>query len=316
MQARWEKHPEESRSVFVHGVKDLALPHSPLPLKEVTISRITYQVPDWEAVPDGSYALIDEAQSMFPPRASGSTMPEHVAFLNTHRHHGLDITIITQHPRLIDTAVRALVGKHQHFRRLWGGTRAMVYEWDSCSDNLGGLANAVTSYFPFPKDAYKFYKSAEVHTKQKFKLPRWLIIPFVGVALGAVAAPYAYNRITGLSNQDKAKASILAAGGVNVPVPSIGASGVLPGASAPSLAQVAPPTFAGCMSRPGRCQCFGMDGRLVEVTPERCETNVGQSGHDVPYLTAGSRNVDAAMTRLALPSEVAQASPPLPSVKQ
>ena len=34
MLARFEAHPEEARPVFVHGVKDLALPHAPVPVTE------------------------------------------------------------------------------------------------------------------------------------------------------------------------------------------------------------------------------------------------------------------------------------------
>ena len=137
---RWEKHPDEARPVFVHGVKDLALPHAPVPLIEWREgqNKPPVMVPDWDAMPDGSFVLVDEAQSFFPPRSSASTPPPHVAWLNTHRHRGFDIEVITQHPKLIDGSVRALVGKHQHYRRLFGGQRSYCYEWDACSDSLSG----------------------------------------------------------------------------------------------------------------------------------------------------------------------------------
>lgn len=193
MIARWEKHPEEARPIFVLGIPDLVLPHAVVPLKSVQISKAGSPslVPDWDLMPDGSLVIIDEAQGVFPPRSSASTAPEHVAWLNTHRHHGFDIWLTTQHPKLIDNSVRALVGRHQHFRRLFGGQRSMIYEWDACSDNLAGMKTAVTTFWSYPKNVFKWYKSAEIHTKQKFKLPKWLLIFPVGILMAVFFVPRA-----------------------------------------------------------------------------------------------------------------------------
>ncbi|OFA02620.1 zonular occludens toxin domain-containing protein [Duganella sp. HH101] len=195
---RWAAHPEEARPIFVSGVPDLALPHAIMPLKSVQVAKAgaPMLVPDWDEMPDGSLVIIDEAQGCFPPRSSASIAPAHVAWLNTHRHRGFDIWITTQHPKLIDGSVRALVGKHQHYRRLFGGQRAMVYEWDACSDSLAGMATAVTRYWSYPKKAFKWYKSAEIHTKQKFALPKWLLAFPIGIALAVVAVPRAYTTLS------------------------------------------------------------------------------------------------------------------------
>lgn len=298
MLGRWEKHPEEARPIFVHNVKDLALPHSPVPLVEWNEgkNKPSVMVPDWDAMPDGSWVLIDEAQGFFPPRSSASTPPPHVAWLNTHRHRGFDIEIITQHPKLIDGSVRALVGKHQHFRRLFGGQRAYCYEWDACSDSLAGLANAVGGMYPFPKKAFEWYKSAEVHTKQSFKLPKWLLIPVIGIGIGLFAFPKAYTVLSG---------GIAGKGLGNAAIPSVAASsparllnsssaGALAPASAAS-SQAAPftvpaipvivarPTVAGCMSTPTRCVCLDADGRASEVTEDQCRIAAVELGGLVPY---------------------------------
>lgn len=195
---RWESHPEEARPVFVLGIPELALPHAPVPLKSVQIDKAGAPrlVPDWEEMPDGSLVLIDECQGVFPPRSSQSTPPAHVAWLNTHRHRGFDLWLTTQQPKLIDASVRALVGRHKHYRRVFGMQRSVVYEWDACSDSLSGMNNAVKSYWPFPTDAFKWYKSAEIHTKQKFKLPLWLGILPLGVVLCVYFFPKAYSAIT------------------------------------------------------------------------------------------------------------------------
>jgi len=195
--ASWGSKPEEARPIFVLGIPQLALPHAELPLKSVQITKAGSPslVPDWDLIPDGSLVIIDEAQGVFPPRSSASTAPDHVAWLNTHRHHGIDIWITTQHPKLIDGSVRALVGRHRHFRRLFGWNKCMIYEWDSCSDSLSGFKNAVSSPWFYPKNAYKWYKSAEIHTKQKFKTPAFLGILGLGFGLCLYFIPYAYSHI-------------------------------------------------------------------------------------------------------------------------
>lgn len=192
---RWEKHPDEARPVFVLGIPELALPHAPVPLKSVQVDKAGSPrlVPDWDEMPDGSLVLIDECQGVFPPRSSQSTPPAHVAWLNTHRHRGFDLWITTQQPKLIDASVRALVGRHKHFRRLFGMKRAVVYEWDACSDSLSGMNNAVKSNWAYPTEVFSWYKSAEIHTKQKFKLPLWLGILPLGVILCLYFFPKAYQ---------------------------------------------------------------------------------------------------------------------------
>lgn len=223
---RWKAHPEEGRPIFICGIPDLALPHAVMPLKSVQVAKAgaPMLVPDWDEMPDGSLVIIDEAQGCFPPRSSASVAPAHVAWLNTHRHRGFDIWLTTQHPKLIDGSVRALVGKHKHYRRLFGGSRAMVYEWDACSDSLSGMNNAVTSHWSYPKKVFDWYKSAEIHTKQKFKLPKWLLILPMGILLAVIFVPRTYIVLSsiisgkGMPSKDVKAASVDVAPGVSVPV--------------------------------------------------------------------------------------------------
>lgn len=295
MIARFEKHPDEARPIFVHGVKDLALPHSPVPLIEwkESANKPAVTVPDWSAMPDGSFVLVDEAQTFFPPRPSASTPPPHIAWLNTHRHRGFDIEVITQHPKLIDGSMRALVGKHQHFRRLWGRKFAVCYEWDACSDNLAGLKNATKTSYPFPKRAFEWYKSAETHTKQKFKLPSFVFIPLIGLAIGVFAIPRAFsvmqNGITGKGVGVPIDKAVMAA----VPSASSPASVVAPaiaGASAPTqslldkaVAVVSPPAIRGCMLMAGRCSCVNEKGLIAAVEPQVCVESSTKLGGLIPY---------------------------------
>ena len=288
---RWEKHPDEARPVFVHGVKDLALPHAPVPLIEWREgqNKPPVMVPDWDAMPDGSFVLVDEAQSFFPPRSSASTPPPHVAWLNTHRHRGFDIEVITQHPKLIDGSVRALVGKHQHYRRLFGGQRSYCYEWDACSDSLSGLQNAVGGYYPFPKNAMRWYKSAEIHTKQKFKLPKWLLIPVIGIGIGAFAIPHAYSIITGgISGKGLAAVREAPATVQRAPAGSAGALAPVSAPVGPVQAVkniILPPAVAGCMATPTRCLCVDVGGQVAVVSETACRVASEHLGGLVPYDT-------------------------------
>src|SRR5665647_87081 len=62
----------------------------------------------------------------------------------------------------------------------------------TCCNDSPSLGSAVISFWPNPKKFYKWYKSAEVHTKQSFKLPLWLFIPLIGIAIDIYFVPMAY----------------------------------------------------------------------------------------------------------------------------
>lgn len=287
--ARWNAHPEEARPIFVLGIPDLLIPHAEVPLKSVQINKAGAPtlVPDWDLMPDGSLVVIDEAQGIFPPRSSASTSPAHVAWLNVHRHRGFDIWLTTQHPKLIDGSVRFLVGKHQHYRRLFGGARACVYEWDACSDGLAGTANAVKSYYSYPKHIFKFYKSAQIHTKQKFKVPFWVFIPVIGLILSIYFVPHAYFVLKdgmGGKGFSSASSTVPSASGLIAPLGATGA------ATAAALAPSRPPVLvsdpvsvaklefkqiSACVASHGKCQCYNSRGVHLDLPDAVCLKNAG-----------------------------------------
>lgn len=250
----WEAKPEEARPLFVVGIANLAIPHSELPLKSVVIGKSGSPrlVPDWDAMPDHSLVIIDECQGFFPPRSSGSQIPDHVAFLNTHRHRGFDIWLTTQNPLLLDINVRKIVGRHRYFRRLFGKGGSMVYEWDECSDTHR-VKNAVSWLWKFPSNVFDLYKSAEVHTKQTFRKPWWLWI-FPVAILGALwFFPSAYKAMSGEIDPAPQKSSLSSA-------LSPKASGSAAGLPA---AQAAVP-FVGYMRQGGKCFGVLRNGETVK----------------------------------------------------
>lgn len=260
------KREGDFRPVYVHGIRDLSLPHFLLddPTK-------------WDQVPDGSLVIIDECQSAFPPRSPSQKIPDHVASLNTHRHRGIDLVLITQHPKLIDQGVRRLVGKHQHYRRVFGGTRSLCYEWDHCEDSLASLKTATKSFFSFPKDAFKYYKSAEVHTKQVFKFPVWLwLFPLVAVPLLALGGHRVFEAINGHSSAFPQSASSSYAVTPSTSSPSI----PIPHSSASSPAES---FIVGCIKIKARCECVNNFGESTPVDYAKCLSSSERSGLLVRY---------------------------------
>lgn len=149
---------KENRPVFYAGIKDLMLPWT-----EIDATK-------WFECPTGAIIVIDECQTVFRPRSIGKEPPDYVAKLETHRHQGIDIFLITQHPLLADSAIRRLVGRHLHLIRIFGTQAATIHEWASCRDNCdkpAGRTDSIKTKWIYDKKAFEYYKSAELHTVKR-----------------------------------------------------------------------------------------------------------------------------------------------------
>lgn len=167
------------RPLYVDGIPELLLDH------EIAQDPLDWQ--DW--IPQGKDAVlvVDECQRVWRPRHYGKEVPPSVSAMETHRHMGVDVVLITQHPNLLDSNVRRLVGRHIHVRRLWGMSRTMVYEWDGATDPQR-TSTAIARQWKYPKKAFNWYKSATAHTARKQRMPAsiWLFaIAFLGVPICA-----------------------------------------------------------------------------------------------------------------------------------
>lgn len=248
----------------------------------------------------GDVIVIDECQRLFRPFASGRKIPGFIAMLETHRHYGIDMVLITQHPNLIHSNVRALIGKHRHVRRLVGGMQRVVYEWDRCSSpdkTRDALSNK-----PWRPDkaTYDLYKSAEIHTRQSFAVPPALVFAVLGILALPGVLWYAYSRVTSsvtASAQPVAVAAAVPVPAVPQPVSVIQPDPVQPvaPASAPELvaAAASAPTLGGCISDRVRCRCWNTDGTIANVARDVCNRVVGIAGDGVPLQPARSEWVAA-----------------------
>lgn len=170
----------ENRTVYYHGITDLQLSWLPLPDPK-----------KWFELPEGAIIFIDECQDLFPVHETKLASLDYVLQLAKHRHRGYDLFLITQHPMNIHAFVRRLIDKHWHNIRAFGMQASNVHEWNRVIDYPEKTKNdSQKTIYKFSKEAFKYYKSAEVHTIQR-KIPKrvfWLlVIPFLLVGFGYVA---------------------------------------------------------------------------------------------------------------------------------
>lgn len=183
---------KENRAVYYSGLKEFKTDDPRL--KGTT--WIEFDPMTWhETVPSGAIIFIDECQKIFRNRTLGTIPGKHVTELEEHRHKGLDFYLITQDPGLIDPAVRKLTQTHRHMVRIHGGEASTVHLWRTgVKDNCGkNRSDSEKSRWPFAKDLYGIYKSADEHTMRKQIPPRVIFlycIPVVIAILIGVAYYY------------------------------------------------------------------------------------------------------------------------------
>lgn len=164
------------RPVFHNGIKGLKI-----------TGWQEWDLKDWQNLPAGAIMVVDEAQFSFPTRGRGAPDPW-VERLTTHRHLGLDFVVITQNPMLLDSYVRRLVDRHFHVVRKFGTHNATVHEFpNGVKENVGASRDgSIRHEWRYPKDVFKLYESAELHTvKRRIPMRVWLLLalPVILVAL-------------------------------------------------------------------------------------------------------------------------------------
>lgn len=283
---------ERERPVYALGIPDLQTPHLPAPpVAEWTEVRespedSTLKLPYFRFQP-GAVLVCDEAQRVYPPRSIGSKVPDHVAALSTRRHTGLDVILITQHPGLLDAAVRKLVTLHYHVHSTQYGR--FLLRWDGAAGDPSSSASRAlaerTRYKPDPS-TFVLYKSAEMHTKGPRHVPRAAVVGGAVLVLTLVAGWIAYGRVQGKMEQpvlpdvavhDVTRAS---ASSVEVSTREIGylqarqpeIAGLVH--TAPVYQELARPVAVpypmGCVRSSTRCVCYDQRGGLYRVGESIC----------------------------------------------
>ena len=151
-----------------------------------------FEFKDWQSLPSGAIILCDEVHRDLPKRPNSTAVPPHIQMIAEHRSRGFDFFMMTQHPSNLDTFVTKIIGApgwHRHLKRVAGGSSiTSVLQWDAVNNTCekhGSGRNAQVTMQSQPKDVYKWYDSAELHTA-KVRIPKQVI--FILVALPLIAA--------------------------------------------------------------------------------------------------------------------------------
>lgn len=283
------KAEKENRPVFYARIRGLKLPWTLIdPFK-------------WDECPANAIIVIDECQqsdnpqdpkspSLFGVRQRGAPVPQWAAALETHRHKGVDLVLITQDPMLLDAHDRKLVGQHFHVIRNFGMARATVHEFTACRPNVAqSRANSVRHEWSYPKDAYEWYESAEVHTmKARVPMRVWILLslPFI---IGAIVW-YAWIRYLDPNREKGAPPPVSGPASSQFATAGQSSNGRaltvdeyvaqfqprVQGLeyTAPVYDEVTKPTQApypaACVAMGPRCDCYTQQGTHLTVTPELC----------------------------------------------
>lgn len=282
---------EPKREVYYHGIPDLNLPWTKLDDPK-----------ELDAVPDGAIIVLDECQKVYRTRGTGSAVPAHVSYLETHRHRGHDLFLITQHPLLIDGNVRRLVDTHYHVQRPFGMERTYVHRFPQVNERPDRQrAGSIKTAWKFSSEVQSWYKSAEVHTVKRSIPGRvWFLlsVPVILFVLGYVATIYLDKVATGGKGKpaeavELRPASASAAppkppGGFPTDVLALhqprieGLAYTAPVYDVVNQVAVAPKPSA-CVASAHRCVCYTVQATRLDVPDSICR-DIARNGYFDPSL--------------------------------
>lgn len=308
---------KENRPVFYSGIKDLNIPS----WQEIEAEK-------WFDAPPRAIVLIDECQRVFRPRTISKDVPRYVSELETHRHGGIDLFLITQHPMLADSAIRRLTNNHRHVIRTFGTERATIHEWGSVKDNCdksSARKDSVKHMWKFDKSAYSLYKSAEVHTVKR-NIPTRIYLLLLAPLLIAAAVFYMYQFTKSKSSPSVDVSPVLVPSSSSIASSSVAVKASYKNAvedakeyvylnqarvegmpsSAPKYDQITAPTVApvpsGCIATKTKCNCYTQQATPIKMDQEMCldivkngyfqdfDPNMKRSEREKPALIRGAIN--------------------------
>jgi zona occludens toxin len=179
MRAEAKKDRKVDRPVFYWNIGDVTL-EGWQPMGDPATFDLAHESvePDpsvaqkWFTMPKDSIIVLaiivlDEAQKLFPKRATGAKVPEYIAQLETHRKAGFDVVMVSQDPTLLDAHARKLVSEHRHYRRIFNTETYHEFKWHqravSDPESTSEQKKSEEKRGAFPKKWYGTYRSAQVH---------------------------------------------------------------------------------------------------------------------------------------------------------
>lgn len=286
------------RPIFADGVPDLRLDHQPLDVRE------------WPSqVPDGALVVVDEVQRTWRAAGPGARIPDDIAALETHRHRGLDFILVTQHPKLLHTNVRALVGRHIHLRDV-GVLGRWWYEWPECTDPATFRSAPLKRRYRLPKSVFSLYRSASEHVKPVRGVPPvvWVLgLALIGFAFvvwklwgsvferggSAVALQSPASAVAAPFHAPAGVAARVSAGGASTSAAEIVSAFEPRIAGRPETAPaydhlrvvVSMPRIVGGYCQGQRCYCQTQQGTRIHMPDAECRAWINSPSFD-PYSAA------------------------------
>lgn len=286
-----KKAAEENRVIYTIGIPELVIPTITQSYKQFRAwpEREVIDVPNplQKDLPEdekptrllnyaeGSLVVIDEVQYLWP--SGGSREPtEDIKYLTKHRHHGLEIVLITQSPQLIHKNVLAVVDKHLHIRKTWAGRQ--LYEWPEYCSTVRAVSSrisAIKKSYKLPKKAFGLYRSASTHIKQTMSVP---FIVFLLPIILLVTGYYMYRSYTNVMARTKTFEQV--ANGEKTNDSPSSPSFASPTPTEPVINrpltvamvsdQVDWSVVSACVSTVEKCVCYGKKAERLSVPAESC----------------------------------------------
>ncbi len=279
------KYPDsqEKRPIFYYGIPDLS--------PDLGWTLLDNPKLWFEQVPDGAIVVIDEVQEHFPVRDHRQAVPAGLTAIERHRHRGLDLFWLTQHPSLLDHHARRLVGQHCHLLRNFGAPFSVLYRANELigdTQDYRLLKKAEKSVFRYPKNTFGLYKSSELHT-HKFRIPKPVFILFALLVVVVLSVMFFAKNILFKDSKpvdlSTFSPSSLPAG-VSVPPAPAGAitlqslTPLIPNVPASSPAYQegwrpqSVPVVSSCISDGTNCKCYTPQATPVAVSVDFCTNAV------------------------------------------
>ena len=266
-------------------------------------------VSTWPDLPAGSIIVIDEAQRELPCMSASAKRPRHYTEIDTHRHRGFDIILITQDAMLVDQRFRSMAERHIHVSRSYGMPSATIYDWKGVQRTTGVAKlndkDGTLTQWKYPRELFEVYKSAEVHTHRP-RLP-WKKLAQIAATILAAVGLISYAVASFTAKGETAAGVVVEGTDVQGLSGAVGASGGDRGRfvdvwADPSLfeprvdglpvsaaaygehgAIVDAPRIDGCSLMEfddGRyhCECNDQRGGHIDVTPPNCRAFVRARG--------------------------------------
>lgn len=215
---------KEGRKVYFHNIDGLC------PGK-LSAEWIEFEDPHkWFILPENSIIVIDEAQRFFPVRSPSAAVPDYCSEVETARHKGFDLNLITQDYRLLDVHLRRLCDSHIHYWRPFGLSSTSRYQFQKATnfDSMTERKDGQFTRVKLDKRYFDVYKSATNHNVKRQIPFKFMLLPVaIMVMLACVFYVYRFfaeraqpeNEIAALPV--KSASSTTFSGSLGVPIPVV-----------------------------------------------------------------------------------------------